>query len=269
MTALPAISTALPSLGGPGGPSASSRRSGAPASQSSPLARSGSMRSSFSSPNQQQQQQQTSVGNLASPAGRSSRNSSSTSGSIGATRGSDAVASITDDILMHHVVPIIKARNMEGFLLWLKEAPNVNIQDFAGNTPLHWACHKGLPEFVAVLLRHEALKDAANRNGATPLHCAAISGVRAVVEILLQAGADPMIRNSHGRSFFDALRSKGHAHLLEVFEQLELKLLAREPPAQSTMADSWLDASRVGADSDSDDDGNRSHHDATPSREGG
>lgn len=265
MTSLPPISTALPSIGGPGGPAAGAKRTGgAPQPAHSPLAHS-SMRSSFSSSTQLQQSP-----NLASPGGRSSRNSvqhsSSNSGSVGATRGSDAVASITDDIIMHHVVPIIKARNMEGFLLWLKDAPTVNIQDFAGNTPLHWACHKGLPEFVAVLLRHEALKDAANRNGATPLHCAAISGVRAVVEILLQAGADPMTRNSHGRSFFDVLRSKGHSQLLELFEPLELKLLAREAPAQSTIGDTWLDASRIGAESDSDGDHNEKGTDTTPSR---
>lgn len=161
-----------------------------------------------------------------------------------------------EDVEMHYVVSQIKARNLDAFKKWAKEARHINLTDFAGNTPLHWACHKGLPEFVAALLRRKADPNIANRNHAAPLHCAAISGVKSIIDMLLQHGADAMLPNGSGKNFFQVLRSKGHAHLEVAYEALEERLLTESNPAPLASSDSWFDAARLGAETESDTDFN-------------
>lgn len=72
-----------------------------------------------------------------------------------------------------------------------------------GNTPLHWAASFGALECVALLINARVPLDVPNRAGLTPLADSAVSGHAAVVRSLIAAGADPSVRDRHGRLLSD------------------------------------------------------------------
>lgn len=110
----------------------------------------------------------------------------------------------------------------------------VGERDFLGNSALHYAAERTLPDLCARLLVHPGLGDAvfvANRNGRTALHLAAMRGdvqtCRAILaHPLVEAVAARMARDALGCSAADLAASAGHA-------QLAQELL---PPAEYTAA---------------------------------
>ncbi len=71
----------------------------------------------------------------------------------------------------------------------------------AGNTPLFLACRAGRPDNAVVLiLEGKANVNAQNSAGETPLHYASLSGSLLAVEILLRAGAKVDTENAQGRT---------------------------------------------------------------------
>ncbi|KIM82310.1 hypothetical protein PILCRDRAFT_475462 [Piloderma croceum F 1598] len=87
---------------------------------------------------------------------------------------------------------------------------DINHQDGAGNTALHYAAKHGSLDVLEYILSHEECDvDPINRLGETPLHLAISSteideedsGLREeVVESLLDAGADVTIEDAGGRT---------------------------------------------------------------------
>ncbi|BES94375.1 SH2 domain [Nesidiocoris tenuis] len=66
----------------------------------------------------------------------------------------------------------------------------VNCRDQAGNTPLHYACQKNMPNIVRILVKGGANVQIRNSNtGLVPLHEAARFGHKEIIEMLLAAGA--------------------------------------------------------------------------------
>jgi len=67
-----------------------------------------------------------------------------------------------------------------------------------GETPLHWAIHRGNPDIVGILLDGKADVDAPAWYGWTPLHEAALRGSVPLATMLLDAGAkhSPRMTNS-------------------------------------------------------------------------
>lgn len=158
--------------------------------------------------------------------------------------------SSNSEIEMHRVVAIIKHREIDKLSLWIRETRDLNIRDFAGNTPLHWACNRGATDMVGLLLRRGAEAKVENTNGATPLHCAAFSGVKEICDMLLQSGCDPCARNRQGKTFFDICRSKGYQHLEFVYHPLEASLRDRLQQTQRRASD----GAKLGVDSEEEDD---------------
>lgn len=75
--------------------------------------------------------------------------------------------------------------------------PDVNTKDADGNTPLHFAAHKGDHKKVEVLLKNGADVNAENKKGTRPLHLAAERNADTVMEVLLKNGADVNVENKH------------------------------------------------------------------------
>ncbi|GAA6031721.1 hypothetical protein JCM8097_001952 [Rhodosporidiobolus ruineniae] len=94
---------------------------------------------------------------------------------------------------------------------------DVNWQDGLGNTALHYAASSPSPDALELLLDFEGTDvDLQNRlEGDTPLHLAVKleneAARRGVVEMLLEAGADPSIKDRHGRRPQDLLRPTSSA----------------------------------------------------------
>ncbi|MCI4407753.1 MAG: ankyrin repeat domain-containing protein [Thermofilum sp.] len=85
----------------------------------------------------------------------------------------------------------------------LSKGYDPNLQDWDGNTALHYACQEGDVEMVELLLRHGADPDIENNDGETPLTIAIVEGYnprledkiepdyREIAKLLIDYGADP------------------------------------------------------------------------------
>lgn len=93
--------------------------------------------------------------------------------------------------------------------------PNLDVpREFLRSSPLKAACSGGLPEMVALLLRHGAKVNTCNPEGQTPLHAAAIRGQVDCVTMVLEAGASVEQESANGLSPLDtAIVTNSHAVL--------------------------------------------------------
>ena len=118
-----------------------------------------------------------------------------------------------------------KWRDQEGLQVRLAQrlrgaGADVNVRDGKGNTPLHFAAHKGGERLVKALLGLRADPQRANGEGSTPLMYAAHGGHEAICGTLLEAFAPPDAANDFGLTAEQmALRRgfKGCAALLQAY----------------------------------------------------
>ena len=83
---------------------------------------------------------------------------------------------------------------------WLQErSEDIDVADFAGNTPLQVASLEGYEEIVKQLLEAGCSVDSKNVDGDTPLIDAVENGHFEVVRMLLDAGVDPTQRSQSGK----------------------------------------------------------------------
>lgn len=83
---------------------------------------------------------------------------------------------------------------------WLKErSEDIDVADFAGNTPLQVASLEGYAGIVKLLLDAGCSIDSRNVDGDTPLIDAVENGHLEVVRMLLDAGVDPTQRSQSGK----------------------------------------------------------------------
>jgi ankyrin repeat protein len=66
--------------------------------------------------------------------------------------------------------------------------------------PLHWACRPANPEIVSKLLEFGADPNSSTEDGETPLHIAAYEGSDACVQLLLDSGADVSATTEDGKT---------------------------------------------------------------------
>eukprot|EP01095_Lingulamoeba_sp_RSL-Kostka_P012791 TRINITY_DN5117_c0_g1_i1.p1 TRINITY_DN5117_c0_g1~~TRINITY_DN5117_c0_g1_i1.p1 ORF type:complete len:152 (+),score=32.09 TRINITY_DN5117_c0_g1_i1:61-456(+) len=64
-------------------------------------------------------------------------------------------------------------------------------KDTKGYTGLHFACLKGNPEIVEILLNYKANYNLIDDVSWKPIHCAAVNGYTEIVELLIKAQANP------------------------------------------------------------------------------
>ena len=90
--------------------------------------------------------------------------------------------------------------NLEETEKWLEERPeDIDVADYAGNTPLQIASLNGNADIVRLLIAHKCKTNCENVDKDTPLIDAVENGHLEVVRLLLDAGVDPTQRNAMGK----------------------------------------------------------------------
>ena len=92
--------------------------------------------------------------------------------------------------------------NQPNSLAYFKEKCNENLNknDKAHSTPLHWACYTGSLKAVDYLLCNEVDLDQTDDQRVTALHLAVMSDNIQIIKRLLRAGADRNIKDSNDRT---------------------------------------------------------------------
>ncbi len=91
------------------------------------------------------------------------------------------------------------------------------------NTPLIGAVRSGNHDIVRLLLENKADPNIKNKRGLTALHemiYVAMAEKERMFKILISFGADPMIENTAGQNFFDAMASNGDRKRVSFFREI-------------------------------------------------
>lgn len=114
---------------------------------------------------------------------------------------------ISDGFSLLHVACAFGQRNLVTFLLNRHALVNMNADNGSKATPLHLAvAHREEITAAAIaekLIENGAELNAKDANGETPLHHAVARGSVLLVATLIEAGADPYMKDGHGRSPMD------------------------------------------------------------------
>lgn len=104
-------------------------------------------------------------------------------------------------------------------LIFFKEKYKLSIKskDKKNNTPLHWAALNDKATSLMFLLQWETNINEINIDGQTALHLAVKLKRSRIVKKLLQNGADPMIKDNHGRTCIDY--AKDNEELKDIFRK--------------------------------------------------
>ncbi|XP_067686562.1 uncharacterized protein [Haliotis asinina] len=104
------------------------------------------------------------------------------------------------DVNVQNVHSAVATESKECVNLLLKAEADVNVQNEAGDTPLHKAATGMSEESVHVLLGAGAVVNVQNKEGNTPLHSAVAAEKKDCVNMLLNAGADVNVQTIEGNT---------------------------------------------------------------------
>jgi len=110
----------------------------------------------------------------------------------------EAISDTWEFSQLHEVVLCILPLSVETTLQDEKYSEQVNIRDYKGRTPLHWAATRGDISAVSLLLDYGADVNAQDEEKSTPLILAASSGSVRTLELLLLAQANPRLTDIRG-----------------------------------------------------------------------
>lgn len=100
-----------------------------------------------------------------------------------------------------HIAAITRQDKVLKLLLEHEDSKNIlDKGDMSGDTPLIFAAGNPLTVNAELLLEAGARVNVANNDGRTALHRAAIMGNPKLVKLLVEHGADPFVKDSHGRT---------------------------------------------------------------------
>lgn len=97
---------------------------------------------------------------------------------------------------------------------------DVDMQDTAGYSALHYAASVGDILSMERLLAHGANVHLTTNTGRTALHLAALHGWRTRAEMLLEAGVDANCRDGEGKTALDLAREAGHVETMAYLETI-------------------------------------------------
>ena len=117
-------------------------------------------------------------------------------------------------------------------LIYFKEIYHfsINDRDYAGNTPLHWACHMGSENCINFLISWMDDINILNKKGQTPFYYAIKILRPKIIKKLLKKGADVYMKDFSGKSVMDILndpdpeiqqKEKNYKHVLRVIHNNE------------------------------------------------
>lgn len=123
---------------------------------------------------------------------------------------------------------------------WLeKDHEQLEISEFAGNSPLQIASLNGYPDIVKFLIDSGCNKDCANIDNDTPLIDSVENGHSDVVRVLLEAGVNPLHQNRKGQQALDVITdqtedaSEIREMLKKAIEERQQKGLETSTPAEA------------------------------------
>ena len=125
-------------------------------------------------------------------------------------------------------------------LIYFKEIYHfsINDRDYAGNTPLHWACHMGSENCINFLICWMDDINVLNKKGQTPFYYGIKILRPKIIKKLLKKGADVYLKDFSGKSVMDILndpdpeiqqREKNYKHVLRVIHNNEPFILCVYP----------------------------------------
>ncbi|XP_032372349.1 uncharacterized protein LOC116689823 isoform X2 [Etheostoma spectabile] len=132
----------------------------------------------------------------------------------------------TGENLLHKAC---KKNDLEQVKMLIQAGININMEDYAGWTPLHEAS-LGDEAVVKELLKAGANVNARSCDGVTPLNDAVMAGNYQVVKLLLQHGANPSDRTVGGQSALDMAEDETMKELLSFPGSSVIHELPREAP---------------------------------------
>ncbi|OHT11340.1 hypothetical protein TRFO_19216 [Tritrichomonas foetus] len=96
----------------------------------------------------------------------------------------------------------IHSNNVNAVKELIKAGADVNASNKHKMLPIHYSCKYGCSDIVAILLDNNAEVNIIDHNDLSPLHYAVARQDKKIAELLIRHGADPLIRNSSGKSTF-------------------------------------------------------------------
>ena len=100
--------------------------------------------------------------------------------------------------------------NIETIKHHLANGTDVNVQDFDGCTPLHWAAMEGHKKIAELLIANGADVNLKNMDGNTPLQYAAMAGQIGIAKLLLIKEADLNTKNINDKRPLDVAIKLNH-----------------------------------------------------------
>lgn len=101
----------------------------------------------------------------------------------------------------------------------LEKGADCGWKDEYGYTPLHYACIRGNPDMVELLVAHSDDLDVPNPSGNTPLMKACFWDQADIVRILLSFGADCRQRNRRGHTAIDIARHRKDRKIVRILKE--------------------------------------------------
>ncbi len=96
---------------------------------------------------------------------------------------------------------------------------NLQTTNRQGQTALHLAVVRNLPDIAAALIRRKADLNSFDGLGLTPLMLAVESGSERMTVLLVERGADLKVKNKDGKTALDLAREKRHGAIVDYLER--------------------------------------------------
>ncbi len=125
------------------------------------------------------------------------------------------------DLEMNDMIGAIIRNDITGVKQLIDSGTDINKQDGAGFTALHFACQENNIELVELLIERGAELEIRDVYGNTPL-IRAVSSFRGngeVIDYLLSKGADMNVKNDYGHSAIEWAKNVGNYNIVQFFEK--------------------------------------------------
>jgi hypothetical protein len=111
--------------------------------------------------------------------------------------------------------PLHFAKDKDIAQLLIEKGADVKAKNRYGETPLHFKSMVGYKDIAQLLIEKGADFEVTANNGMTPLHTACSFGQKEIVELLINFGADVTVATKEGMTPLHFANSKGHIEVIQ------------------------------------------------------